>query len=90
MEKLAGLPDIVRLSPEEEQVSSGIVGFTFPGLDADDLVKFAWQRNILIKTRNLAAGMPSRKSIRVSLHFFNTEDEILRLMDCLRAYRGLA
>ena len=34
--------------------------------------------------------MPSRKSIRVSLHFFNTEDEILRLMDCLRAYRGIA
>ena len=90
MEKLAELPDIVRLSPEEEQVSSGIVGFTFPGLDADDLVKFAWQRSILIKTRNLAAGMPSRKSIRVSLHFFNTNDEILRLMDCLRAYRGLA
>ena len=65
------------------------MGFTFPGLDADDLVKFAWQRNILIKTRNLAAGMPSRRSIRVSLHFFNTEEEIARLAACLREYRGL-
>ena len=70
-------------------MSSVIVGFTFPGLDADDLVKFAWQRNILIKTRNLAAGMPSRRSIRVSLHFFNTEEEITRLTACLREYRGL-
>lgn len=89
MERLREMPGIVLLSPEEDAVSSGIVGFTFPGLDADDLVKFAWQRNILIKTRNLAAGMPSRRSIRVSLHFFNTEEEIARLAACLREYRGL-
>lgn len=90
MEKLAELPEIVRLSPEEEQVSSGIVGFTFPGLDADDLVKFAWARNILIKTRNLCPAMPNRKGIRISLHFFNTEDEIERLTECLKSYRGVS
>lgn len=90
LERLDDFPEIVLLSPREEQVSSGIVGFTFPGLDADALVKYAWERNILIKTRNLGAGMPSRKSIRVSLHFFNTEEEILRLVRCLRDFRGLA
>ena len=88
MDRLRAFPGIILLSPDEEAASSGIVGFTFPDLDADDLVRYAWERRILVKTRNLGADMPNRKGIRVSLHFFNTEEEILRFEECLKEYRG--
>ncbi len=86
----SALPGLISLSSSEECSASGIVGLTWPGLNADDLVKFAWEKErILIKTRNLGPGLPNPKSVRISMHFFNTEDEVRHCAACLRQYRTL-
>ena len=61
------------VTPKSERERSGIVSFKFP--DAEKAFKRLESHNIIISLRQ---GL-----LRVSPHFYNTEDEIKRLMNVL-------
>lgn len=85
MIRLHDLPDICLLSTDDPETGSGIVGFTFPDFDPEAFVRHAWEtERLVIKTRNLNPGLHNTKSIRVSLHFFNTLEEVERLYTLLK------
>jgi len=65
------------LTPLEPDCRSGIV--FFGAVNPGDLYKKLSSQKIIVSHRG--AG------IRVSPHFYNTEDEILRLVDCVRDNR---
>jgi selenocysteine lyase/cysteine desulfurase len=64
-------PGVKVLSPLERRSSSGLVSFTIDGVAPADAVARLWeQHRIVIRP----VSYPS--SLRVSLHYFNTEEEV--------------
>ena len=78
--ELAATDGVRVLSPMGGPGSSGLVTFTVAGVDPKTAVEELWTRdNILVR------DVPSPSSIRASTHFFNTEEEVTRLADAVRA-----
>ena len=65
------VPGVKVLSPMEGQNSSGLVSFTIDGVDPTVAVSELWERH-----RIVARSVSFPPCIRVSLHFFNTAEEI--------------
>jgi len=77
--QLAEISAVSILSPlESDAASSGLVSFQVGGQSADSVVARLWQeRRIVVRQVHYP------ESVRVSLHFFNTEDEVDRLAGAL-------
>ena len=74
---LQTVPGLTMLTPKAG--ASGLVTFTLDGRDEVELVKQLREKhNILIR------NIPSMKSLRVSTGFYNTEEEIDRLVQALQ------
>src|SRR5450755_886211 len=74
---LKTVPGLTVLTPTPG--ASGLIAFTLDGHDETEVVKqLREQHNILIRT------IPSMKSLRISTGFYNTEEEIDRLVGALR------
>ncbi len=72
---LAEIPTVNVLSPmEDDAASSGLVSFAIAGQSADTAVARIWQDH-----RIVVRQVHYPESIRASLHFFNTEEEVDRL-----------
>jgi len=71
---LREVPRVKVLTPMDGAASSGLVSFTLDGLDPKDAVTQMWDRH-----RIVARSVDYPGCIRVSLHFFNTEDEVARV-----------
>ena len=70
--QLAEIPSVSVLSPmEDDDASCGLVSFRVAGQSADDVVARIWQDH-----RIVVRQVHYPESIRASLHFFNTEDEV--------------
>jgi selenocysteine lyase/cysteine desulfurase len=67
------------LSPLERQSSSGLVSFTIEGVDPKDAVAYLWAQHRIV-TRSVS----SPSCVRVSWHFFNTEEEVHRVVEAVR------
>ena len=67
------------LSSMDEGVSSGLVSFNIDGVDPTLAVSQLWDKHKVV-ARSVA--FPS--CIRVSLHFFNTEDEVNTVVEAVR------
>jgi selenocysteine lyase/cysteine desulfurase len=78
---LATVPGVEVKSPREPERSSGLTAFAVPGHDADELVDYL-VREWHVQPRSLS--MPGH--VRVSTAYFNTEAEIDRLVDGVRAF----
>jgi cysteine desulfurase/selenocysteine lyase len=76
--RLAEIPGVVVLSPMDRETSSGLVSFSIDGLDPTEIVSQLWERHRIV-CRQVA--FPS--CVRVSLHFFNSEEEIAKIIDCV-------
>ncbi len=75
-------PGVRVLSPLKDGSSSGLVSFTVDGVDPKEAVSRLWD------VRHIVARPVSFPScIRVSLHFFNTEEEVDQVVG---AVRGMA
>ena len=76
-EELAKIPKIILYGPEDPSQRTSIVSFNIEGLDPQKIVDKLEQKNIILAVREIL----ETKIIRVSPHFFNTDLEILQVID---------
>ena len=76
-EELAKIPKIILYGPEDPSQRTSIVSFNIEGLDPQKIVDKLEQKNIILAVRETL----ETKIIRVSPHFFNTDLEILQVID---------
>ena len=69
--QLAEISSVNVLSPMNDAQSAGLVSFTVAGQPADSVVARLWQDH-----RIVVRQVHYPESIRASLHFFNTEEEV--------------
>ena len=79
-EELSKIPGIVLFGPQEERKRTSIVSFAIKDQNPEFIVKRLEKENMILAVREIF----SKKIIRASPHFFNTESEILRVIDALR------
>ena len=78
----AALSDIPRVtigSPMDRQSSSGLVTFNIDDVEPESLVSYLWEQHSIVVRR-----VEYPPSVRVSLHFFNTEEEVATLAEAVR------
>jgi cysteine desulfurase/selenocysteine lyase len=79
-EELSKIKNIVLYGPENPQDRTSIVSFNIDGHDPQIIVKKLEKQNIVLTVREIL----EQKIIRASPHFFNTESEILRVIDAIK------
>ncbi len=79
-EELSKIRDIVLFGPQEDRKRTSIVSFAIEGQSSESIVKRLEKGNMVLTVRDIF----SKKIVRASPHFFNTESEILRVIDALR------
>ena len=78
-EALQETPGVSLLSPIEKESSSGLVSFTIDGIEPKEAVSRLWEQHQIVAR---SVSLPS--CIRVSLHFFNTEEEVDKVVEAVR------
>ena len=68
------------LGPKDDQLRTSIVSFVIDGLEPDIIVKKLEEEKIILAVREIY----DKKIVRASPHFFNSEDEIHRVIDALK------
>ena len=76
---LQRMPGVKVLSPLEGRSSSGLVSFAVDGADPPAVVSHLWEQHRIVAR---SVGFPS--CVRVSLHFFNTEEEVDRVVETVK------
>ena len=78
-EALAETPCVRLISPLNRNISSGLVSFALEGVTPEEAVSRLWERHrIMVRPVTFPPG------VRVSLHFFNTEEEVEQVVDAVR------
>ena len=78
-EALAETPGVRLISPVNRNISTGLVSFAMEGVSPPEAVSRLWQEH-----RIVARHVSFPAGIRVSLHFFNTEEEVQQVVDAVR------
>ena len=78
--QLAEISAVNVLSPMSDAASAGLVSFAVTGQSADSVVARIWQDH-----RIVVRQVHYPESVRTSLHFFNTEEEVDRLAAAVAA-----
>ncbi len=69
----------------EEELLSGVTGFRLDErVDPAELARFLWEEH---RVEVPAWELPIGKCLRVSTHFYNTEDDLVRLEEALAAFQ---
>jgi len=76
-EELSKIPNIILYGPDDPNVRTSIVSFNIKGFDSQQVVDKLEKQNIILAVREIM----DKKIIRVSPHFFNTESQILDVID---------
>ncbi len=79
-QELLKMPNVTLLGPQEDKKRTSIVSFTIKDQNPELLVKRLEKANMILAVREVF----SKKIVRASPHFFNTESEILQVIDALR------
>ncbi len=79
-EELSKIRDIVLFGPQEDRKRTSIVSFAIKGQSSESIVKRLEKENMVLAVRDIF----SKKIVRASPHFFNTESEILQVIDALK------
>lgn len=79
-QELSKIPDVALFGPPEDEKRTSIVSFVIKGQSSESIVKRLEGENIVLAVRDIL----SKKIVRASPHFFNTESEILRVIDALK------
>jgi len=79
-EELEKIPKIVLYGPEDPNERTSIISFNIEGLDSQKIVDKLEKQNIILAVREIM----EKKIIRVSPHFFNTDSEMLQVIDVIK------
>ena len=79
---LGEVPGVTVLSPLDRESSTGLVSFTIDGVDPKEAVARLWERHRIVARW---VGFPP--GIRIALHFFNTEEEVDRVVEAVQGLR---
>jgi cysteine desulfurase/selenocysteine lyase len=79
-EELSKIKNIILYGPENPQERTSIVSFNIENHDPQIIVKKLEKQNIVLAAREIL----KQKIVRASPHFFNTESEILRVIDAIK------
>ena len=79
-EELSKIPNIILYGPEDQDDRTSIVSFNIKGLDSQKMVDKLEKQNIVLAVREIM----DTKIVRASPHFFNTESEILQVIDAIK------
>ncbi len=79
-EELSKISGITLFGPEEQSKRTSIVSFSIDGQDPQKIVELLEKKNIVIAVREIV----DKKILRASPHFFNSEEEIQKVVDEIR------
>ena len=82
-EALQEIPGVMVLSPMGGSSASGLVSFRIEGVEPQQAVEHLWEQH-----RVVARQVREMACVRLSLHFFNTEEEIGRVVEAVRGLAG--
>ena len=79
-EELSKIRNIVLYGPNNPNNRTSIVSFNIKGINSQELVNKLEKQNIILAVREIL----DTKIVRASPHFFNTESEILQVIDTIK------
>jgi cysteine desulfurase/selenocysteine lyase len=79
-EELSKIPNIILYGPENQNDRTSIVSFNIKGFDSQEVVDKLEKQNIILAVREIM----DKKIVRASPHFFNTESQILEVIDTIK------
>jgi cysteine desulfurase / selenocysteine lyase len=79
-EELSKIPNIILYGPEDPNIRTSIVSFNIKGFDSQQVVDKLEKQNIILAVREIM----DQKIVRASPHFFNTESQILDVIDAIK------
>jgi cysteine desulfurase / selenocysteine lyase len=79
-EEISKINGVILYGPEEEKKRTSIVSFTIQNQDSKTLVARLEKESIILAVRDIF----SKKVVRISPHFFNTESEIQTVVDAIK------
>ena len=79
-EELSKIPNIMLYGPDDQNLRTSIVSFNIKGFDSQEVVDRLEKQNIILAVREIM----DKKIIRASPHFFNTESQMLEVIDAIK------
>jgi len=79
-EELSKISNIILYGPDDPNQRTSIVSFNVKGHDSQEIVDKLEKQNIVLAVREIM----EQKIIRASPHFFNTDSEILQVIDKIK------
>jgi len=79
-EELSKVPNIILYGPDDQNVRTSIVSFNIKGFDSQEVVDKLEKQNIILAVREIM----DKKIVRASPHFFNTESQMLEVIDAIK------
>ncbi|MFB5623379.1 MAG: aminotransferase class V-fold PLP-dependent enzyme [Nitrosopumilus sp.] len=79
-EELSKIPNVILYGPENQNDRTSIVSFNINGFDSQEIVDKLEKQNIVLAVREIM----EKKIVRASPHFFNTENQILKVIDAIK------
>jgi len=79
-EELSKVKNIILYGPENPEERTSIVSFNIDGQNPQTIVEKLEKQNIVLAVREIL----EQKIVRASPHFFNTESEILEVVDAIK------
>ena len=79
-EELSKIPKIILYGTEEPNSRTSIVSFNIDGMDSQEVVDILEKQNIILALREIM----ETKIVRASPHFFNSESEIMSVVDAIK------
>jgi selenocysteine lyase/cysteine desulfurase len=96
-QRLREIPALKLLTPEEPELSSGMVAFALDpakGNNGEIFARFRAEHNIILKpaqgtyayvpAEDVPAARPNYNAIRISTHIFNSKDEIEKMAELMK------
>ncbi len=79
-EELSKIENIILYGSDNQNERTSIVSFNIKGVDSQDVVDKLEKQNIILAVREIM----DTKIVRASPHFFNTESQILQVIDAIK------
>ena len=79
-EELSKIPNVILYGPEDPNDRTSIVSFNIDGFDSQEIVDKLEKQGIVLAVREIM----EKKIVRASPHFFNTESEMLQVIDAIK------
>ena len=79
-EELSKMKKIILYGPENSEERTSIISFTIDGFESQTVVEKLEKQKIILAVREIY----DKKIIRASPHFFNTESEILKIIESIK------